>query len=131
VIRPRDFEALLFGVDMSRSYDLYSFWHSSQQDDPGLNIAQYTNVTVDRLLETARNEQSEAAREESLAEAGAIIQEEAPAVFLFQPTATYVVSDQIILPPMHNFARPTDRFSNVTEWYTESDSLWPMFRKQE
>lgn len=50
VIRPRDFQALLFGLDMSRSYDLYPFWHSSQQDDPGLNIAQYANVNVDDLL---------------------------------------------------------------------------------
>ncbi|MCD5381257.1 MAG: peptide ABC transporter substrate-binding protein [Candidatus Pacebacteria bacterium] len=131
VIRPRDFEALLFGLDMSRSYDLYPFWHSSQQDDPGLNIAQYTNVTVDELLETARTEQDETIRRQSLNEAGMIISEEKPAIFLFQPTLTYLVSDDITVQEMNNIGRPSDRFSNIAEWHTESDSLWPFFRNDD
>jgi len=128
VIRPRDFEALLYGLDISRSYDLYPFWHSSQQDDPGLNIAQYANVSVDELLETARTEQSESARIEALQEAGAIITKEHPAIFLFQPTFTYVVNTDVTVSEMKNIGRPADRFSNVTEWHTESDSLWGLFR---
>lgn len=128
VIRPRDFEALLFGLDMSRSYDLYPFWHSSQQDDPGLNIAQYTNVEVDTLLEKARKEQYGPARVESLQAASAIIMNEHPAIFLFQPTFTYVISSGMTITEMKNLGRPTDRFNNVTQWHTESDSLWPIFR---
>lgn len=128
VIRPRDFEALLFGLDMSRSYDLYPFWHSSQQDDPGLNIAQYANVSVDEHLEAARTEQSEPTRHESLAAAGTIISEERPAIFLFQPTLTYVVRKQMVVTPMNNIGRPADRFSNIADWHTESESLWPLFR---
>ena len=38
-IRPRDYEALLFGEIVGRNPDLYSFWHSTQRLDPGLNIA--------------------------------------------------------------------------------------------
>lgn len=128
VIRPRDFEALLFGLDMSRSYDLYPFWHSSQQDDPGLNIAQYTNVEVDKLLEKARTEQYEPARVEALQSASAIIMNEHPAIFLFQPTFTYVIDPNMTITDMKNLSRPTDRFSNVTLWHTESDSLWPILR---
>jgi peptide/nickel transport system substrate-binding protein len=128
VIRPRDFEILLYGLDISRSYDLYPFWHSSQQGDPGLNIAQYANVRVDQLLETARTEQSEPARLEALLEAGTIITKERPAIFLFQPTFTYVVSNDVTLAEMKNIGSPADRFSNVTEWHTESDSLWRFFR---
>lgn len=128
VIRPRDFQVLLFGLDMSRSFDLYPFWHSSQQDDPGLNIAQYTNVTVDELLETARTEQSEAARENTLAEASQIISEEKPAILLFQPTMTYLVNDQVTITPAHSIGRVSDRFINIDEWHTESDSLWSVFR---
>ncbi|MFT7644763.1 MAG: peptide/nickel transport system substrate-binding protein [Candidatus Paceibacteria bacterium] len=130
VIRPRDFEILLYGLDISRSYDLYPFWHSSQQDDPGLNIAQYANVSVDQLLETARTEQSEPARLEALIEAGTIITEERPAIFLFQPTFTYVVSTDVTLAEMKKIGRPADRFSNIAEWHTESDSLWRLFRDE-
>jgi len=130
VIRPREFEALLFGLDMSRSYDMYPFWHSSQQDDPGLNIAQYTNVNVDNLLESARVEQSEPERLQALAEASAVINKEKPAIFLFQPTLTYLVSKKVSLPEINHIGRPSDRFSNVAEWHTESDFLWPFFRNE-
>ncbi len=131
VIRPRDFEALLFGLDMSRSYDMYPFWHSSQQDDPGLNIAQYTNVNVDELLESARTEQVETERIESLRQASQVIQDEKPAVFLFQPTLTYLVNKKVMVAKINNIGRPSDRFSNVAEWHTESESLWPLFRNED
>lgn len=130
VIRPRDFEALLFGLDMSRSNDLYPFWHSSQQDDPGLNIAQYTNVEVDKLLEKARTEQYGPGRLEALQSASKIITNESPAIFLFQPTFTYVIGSDITVTEMDNLGRPADRFNNVTQWHTEHDSLWPIFRDQ-
>lgn len=128
VIRPRDFQALLFGLDMSRSYDLYPFWHSSQQDDPGLNIAQYANVEVDGLLETARAERDDSLRMQSLQAANDIIAEEHPAVFLFQPTFTYVINPEMTVADMNNIGRAADRFSNISDWHRENDSLWPLFR---
>lgn len=128
VIRPRDFEALLFGLDMSRSYDLYPFWHSSQQDDPGLNIAQYANVEVDHLLETARTEAYGPERQAALTEASTIISDEYPAIFLFQPTLTYIVREGMSITPIARPGRPSDRFNNITNWHTESDSLWRIFR---
>lgn len=128
VIRPRDFEALLFGLDMNRSQDLYPFWHSSQKDDPGLNVAQYTNLSVDALLEEARMEQEETARLTLLNQAADIIKSEHPAVFLFQPVTVYVVDTHYIVPDMAHVVRPSDRFSNMSEWYTNSDELWSVFR---
>jgi peptide/nickel transport system substrate-binding protein len=128
VIRPRDFQALLFGHDMSRSYDLYPVWHSSQQSDPGLNIAQYANLSVDALLEKAHSEHSETLRIETLREASKVIAEEGPAVFLAQPTLTYIISKDIVTAEMNNLGRPADRFSNIADWHTESESLWPIFR---
>lgn len=130
VIRPRDFQALLFGIDTSRSYDLYPFWHSSQKDDPGLNIAQYTNLTVDELLESARIEQDQTARIEATSEAVAIIKDESPAIFLFQPSLVYVVSTDIKTTPILRPSRPSDRFNTVTDWHTENESLWPLFREE-
>jgi peptide/nickel transport system substrate-binding protein len=127
VIRPRDFETLLFGLDMSRSYDLYPFWHSSQQDDPGLNIAQYANVEVDKLLEKARVEQNEQTRQELLQSASALITKEKPAIFLFQPTFTYVIDDTMTVTEMKKLGRPADRFTTITQWHTENDSLWKIF----
>lgn len=128
VIRPRDFELLLFGLDMNRSYDLYPFWHSSQKDDPGLNIAQYTNLAVDDLLEEARVATSSEERIALRTQAAEAIADEYPAIFLFQPYTTYVVDRNFIIPTMAGLARPSDRFSNMSEWYTNSDELWNIFR---
>lgn len=128
VIRTRDFQALLFGLDMNRTQDLYPFWHSSQRDDPGLNIAEYTNLTVDGLLEEARTEQDNTAREAILAEASQIIADERPAVFLFQPNLVYLVRSDVSLAQMSNLGRPADRFTAIADWHTESESLWPIFR---
>ncbi len=128
VIRPRDFEALLFGIDMSRSLDLYPFWHSSQKDDPGLNIAQYTNLSVDALLEEARTEKNEDERIRILEGADVLIASEHPALFLFRPKMNYVVKSDIVISELPAIARSSDRFSTIDTWYTSSDTLWNVFK---
>lgn len=128
VIRTRDFQALLFGLDMNRTQDLYPFWHSSQRDDPGLNIAEYTNITVDDLLENARAEQDRGVRKEYLAEASQIIADEIPAIFLFQPTLSYLVRSNITVSLTDTLGQPSDRLTTIADWHTESESLWPVFR---
>jgi peptide/nickel transport system substrate-binding protein len=63
IIKPRRYDALLFGQVVNRDLDLYAFWHSSQRTDPGLNVSLYSNATVDKLLETMRVEVKPEARE--------------------------------------------------------------------
>jgi peptide/nickel transport system substrate-binding protein len=130
VIRPRDFSVLLFGLDVSRSRDLFPFWHSSQQNDPGLNITQYTNLTVDGFLETARVSQDGLERAEAIDSALAVITEERPAIFLFQPANVYVLDPTIETTTMLQIGRPADRFSNIADWNTASNELWPIFFKE-
>lgn len=130
VIRPRDFSALLFGIDMSRSEDLYPFWHSSQQNDPGLNIAQYANISVDELLEIARTSQDNAERRESQVAASEIITTERPAIFLFQPSSLYVTKKDLNITQTDNIGSAADRFSSIASWHTDTSSLWPIFRNE-
>ncbi len=130
VIRPRDFEALLFGIDMNRTEDLFPFWHSSQKDDPGLNIAQYTNLTVDSILEETRADRNSESRYTKLRDAATRIRQENPAVFLFRPQLNYVVRENILIPAPPPIGRISDRFSTVDTWYTNSDQLWNIFSTQ-
>lgn len=129
VIRSRDFQALLFGLDMNRLQDLYPFWHSSQKDDPGLNISQYTNVTVDRLLEKAKTTQDENEQQKILDEISEIITSETPAIFLFAPSLTYVIDKEIQNAQMTRLGRPSDRFMNITDWHARTDIVWPIFQQ--
>lgn len=128
VIRPRDFESLLFGLDMNRAVDLYPFWHSSQREDPGLNISQYANIEVDRLLEKARTATTTEAQNTTTQNALSIIARETPAAFLYVPNLTYVLDRSINVPAMKRLSKPHDRFMNVNEWNTETDTIWPIFK---
>jgi ABC-type transport system substrate-binding protein len=88
-------------------------------------------VSVDALLEDARVTQDNQARIDLLLEAGQIIDEEHPAVFIAQPTLTYLVKQDINLANMNRLGRPSDRFSNISSWHTQTDSLWQMFRNED
>lgn len=128
VIRPRDFQALLFGLDMSRAIDLYPFWHSSQREDPGLNIAQYANIEVDAILQKARMTQDKTEADTLIAKAVTIITAEYPAVFLFTPALTYVVKSELIASEIEEISKPHERFMNIETWYMETNDVWNIFK---
>lgn len=130
IIRPRSFEALLFGNDIGRSVDLYPFWHSSQKDDPGLNISQYTNIDTDVLLERAREATDETERVESITRFNEIVTEELPALFLFTPTFSYVVDTNVTVTNLGKLSTPSERFANIQSWHMTADALWPVFNNQ-
>ncbi len=127
VIRPRDFEILLFGLDMNRTVDLYPFWHSSQREDPGLNIAQYANIEVDNLLADARTATSSNDRDAKAVTAMNIIKNERPALFLFVPSLPYVVHKDVSTAPMEGLSKPHERFMNIESWFVAREDRWPIF----
>jgi peptide/nickel transport system substrate-binding protein len=128
VIRTRDFQTLLFGLDMNRLQDLYPFWHSSQKDDPGLNISQYTNVSVDDLLEEARSTSDPITQWKIITETSDAIAEETPVIFLFGPSLTYIVANDIMTAPISMLGKSADRFMNIEQWHARSELVWPVFR---
>lgn len=127
VIRPRDFEALLYGADIGRQVDLYPFWHSSQKNDPGLNIAQYTNIDVDGQLEKTRKLQSFEERKATIESIETIILKDTPAVFLFVPTFGYILDKSVTVTPFTRLSRPSERFANISAWHMKSNNVWPIF----
>ena len=95
VIRPRSYDALLFGEIIDHESDLYAFWDSSQRKDPGLNVAMYTNAKVDKLLENASTDINEQARDKEYTQFETYIAQDIPAVFLYSPNFIYVVSPDV------------------------------------
>ncbi|MCA9361471.1 peptide ABC transporter substrate-binding protein [Candidatus Kaiserbacteria bacterium] len=127
IIRPRDFEAVLYGADIGRGIDLYPFWHSSQKNDPGLNIAQYTNIEADSLLVTVRTETDKTKKEDAIKSFARIIKSEYPAIFLYTPTFGYVVDNDVHISSLKKMSKPSERFANVQNWHVKSNSVWPVF----
>jgi peptide/nickel transport system substrate-binding protein len=127
VIRPRKYDALLFGQIITHETDLFAFWHSSQRKDPGLNVAMYTNAKVDKILEDAFTLIDEKARVKKYAQFEDEIKKDMPAIFLYSPEFIYVVSKNIKGLSLDHINSPADRFSNSYLWYMNTDSVWKIF----
>jgi peptide/nickel transport system substrate-binding protein len=126
-IRPRKYDALLFGEVIGRDSDPFAFWHSSQRLDPGLNIALYANIKVDKLLEDARKLSDPEARAAKYQAFQEIVASDTPAVFLYAPDLMYAVPKHIGGITIGHVVTPSERFAAVYTWYLETANVWKIF----
>lgn len=131
VIRPRKYEALLFGLVTGKNADLYPFWHSSQRNDPGLNVSLYTNTTADKLLEKMRIATSSDELAKLYTDFKTEIDSDIPAVFLWSPDFIYAVPYNLGGVSLGQITTPSDRFIGVEKWYMETDRVWNAFLKKD
>jgi peptide/nickel transport system substrate-binding protein len=129
IIRPRKYDILLFGEVVSSYSDLYPFWHSSERLDPGLNVAMYTNLKVDKILETLRNTTDETAQQKLYQSFETQIELDTPAVFLYSPDFVYITPKKIQNIQLGSLVTPAQRFSDVYKWYIETNEVWKIFVK--
>jgi len=129
IIRPREYDALLFGEIIGRDMDLFAFWHSSQRNDPGLNIAMYTNSSVDKSLEQTRATGDEDIRKDNYTKFQKEIAKDTPAVFVYSPDFIYVMPEKIKGISLGQIIMPSERFLDVHNWYIETENIWKIFSK--
>ncbi|MBI2573895.1 MAG: peptidoglycan-binding protein [Candidatus Wildermuthbacteria bacterium] len=124
VIKPRNFQMLLFGEILGKIPDLFPFWHSSQKRDPGLNLSGYENKKADALLESARKELDEEARNKKLEEFQNVLLQDIPAIFLYDTHYVYIAADDIRGITEQIIADPSQRFSGIADWYIRTGRVW-------
>ncbi len=121
VIRPRDYEVLIFGQDLGFDSDPYVYWHSSQITDPGLALAVEFDKDIDNNLESARlatNLNKTITYYHAFQNAFA---NTVPAILLYQPRFLYLVDSKVKnVTESINLSSPTDRFLNLSEWYIKT-----------
>jgi peptide/nickel transport system substrate-binding protein len=120
IITPRNYQILLYGEILGYDPDLFPFWHSSQRETPGLNLANYSNRKVDQLLEEARQTNDNKVREAKYLEFQNLLIEDLPAIFLFSPDYIYPVSKKVQGISAEKIALPSDRFINIENWYIKT-----------
>ncbi len=128
VIRPRKYDMLLFGEIMGKDPDAFAFWHSSQRNDPGLNIALYANITVDKLLEEARETFNIKKRETKYFEFQKELKEDVPAIFLYSPYFIHLIPSVIENTKQEFITISSERFSQIYNWYTKTKKVWKIFQ---
>lgn len=129
VIRGRKYEALLFGTVSSRIADPYAFWHSSQRNDPGLNIALYTNKKIDSLIEDIRTTLNDKERDSKYTSFETELKKDTPALFLYSPDYIYVIPNTLKGVELERVVTPSDRFVDIQNWYVKTDKVWSVYNR--
>ncbi len=124
VIKPRQYQALLFGEVLGQEPDLFHFWHSSQKQESGLNIALYENPQVDKLLSGALEDLDRNDLIQKIQQAVSLITDDLPAIFLFSPDYIFAAKKEIKGIELKNTDSPSSRFSQINKWYTGTHRTW-------
>lgn len=119
-IRPREYEALLFGQVSGGDPDPYSFWHSTQKKDPGLNLSLFGTNDTDKFIEDGRIEFDRNKRAEIYVNFQNKLQEEIPAIFLYSPKYIYPLNKNVEGINIETLVAPSERFSNINNWYIKT-----------
>lgn len=129
IIRPRNFEILLFGQIINQESDLFAFWHSSQIADPGLNISNYKNNTVDKNLEEIVQTFDQNKRANLYNTFEKQFFNDVPALFLYSPQLIYAVRGTLHNVELSPITNSSQRLLNMNEWYSQTNFVLPMFTK--
>lgn len=124
VLKDRVYDALLYGIIVGADPDQTPFWHSSEVDYPGLNLARYNNKKVDELLTKIRQSATATSTADFSVQFNQAVHDDLPAIFLYTPTYTYLQSTNVRGFAVTRIAHPADRFANVTDWYTNTRGVW-------
>jgi len=123
-IKPRNYQALLFGEVLSAIVDPLPFWHSSQKRDPGLNLALFESKEADKLLEEIRETFDPETKKEKLKEFQDLVIQQVPVVFLFSPDYIYYVTKQTKGIQTKKIISPSHRFSDIEKWFIKTKRVW-------
>lgn len=123
VIKQRKYEALIFGQALTQNPDPYSFWHSSQKKDPGLNLALYDNKDVDQLLEKARDAAHQDERDAAIQKFQTTLASDIPAIFLYSPAYVYAMDSDVKNVGAKAISTTARRFADIEQWYIKTDRV--------
>lgn len=124
LLQKRNYQTLLYGEIVGFDPDPFPFWHSSQIDYPGLNLAGYANRNADKLLEQARTTLDSTARNDFYKQFQDLLAKDVPAIFLFSPTYSYAMSNKVHGVSLTSVNAPADRFLTINEWYVKTKLQW-------
>ncbi len=130
IIRPRNYDALLFGQVVGYDPDPYAFWHASQRKDPGLNIALYASTKVDDLLEKARTTTDREQRKTLYRSFEGELSKDKPAIFLYSPLYLYTIPKNLYGIHLEQIPLPQERFSQIASWYRDEKTVWNFLFKR-
>jgi peptide/nickel transport system substrate-binding protein len=117
-LTPRNYQAVLADLDLTRSYDPdpYPFWHQAEITG-GQNYSQWDNGTASEYLEQARITADPGVRLRLYRNFQVVFASEMPALLLYYPVYTFAVDQRVQGVQGVPLFEPADRFNGISSWY--------------
>lgn len=115
-LQARDYDMALAGQSLGYNLDTYSYWHSSQATQKGLNLSNYKSFAADQLIEKIRETFNSAEKDSNLKLLAKNIANDVPAIFLYRPKYILASDNKVQGITLQNLAFPSDRFINIANW---------------
>ncbi|HXM56318.1 MAG TPA: peptide ABC transporter substrate-binding protein [Candidatus Dormibacteraeota bacterium] len=116
----KQYQLALASFENGPDPDQSSLWHSGATAD-SLNFTSADRLPkqalIDKDLEDGVANPDLAARRTAYADFQSLMADAAPAIFLYEPHYTYVVSRRVRGVHTNSVIEPIDRFQYVTDWY--------------
>ena len=124
IIRPRNFDVLVFPQKFAADPDPFVFWHSSQVKDPGLNLTGFSSPDADKLITGARSTTNPGQRAQKYAELDKLISGTTPVIFLDQMVYLYAQDTQVKNVGLKQLFETSQRFFDINNWYINTTRVW-------
>jgi peptide/nickel transport system substrate-binding protein len=125
ILQARNFDVLIYELNIGADPDVYAYWHSSQTSLKGLNFANYSNVIADDALTSARSRLDMQLRNAKYLTFTRQWLEDVPAIGLYQISSIYVINkDTFALKEGAKLVSAVDRYSNIVDWSVGTRSVY-------
>lgn len=112
-IMPRNYDVLLYRLELGGDSDVFSYWSSSKAKEQGLNLANYKSAAADLQLARARTQINNKERENTYKEFVNTWINDVPAIALFQSNLYYLKNDNINAWHDNSLVDKSARFRDV------------------
>lgn len=117
VIRQRNYDVLIYEIELGANPDLFAYYHSSQATASGLNLSNYRNALVDDSILAARSTMNENLRVAKYETFLRYWVNDVPAIGIYQASLTYYFNKNVrTFSEDDRLVYATDRFSDVEYW---------------
>ena len=117
VISKRNYDILVYEIELGADPDPLPYYHSSQAKSSGLNLSNYRSSIADDLLIGARGTMSETLRIKKYEKFLEYWATDVPAIGLYQANMTYIYNKNVSPYNENNvLVTALDRFLDVENW---------------
>lgn len=115
-LQSRDYDMVLTGQSLGYNLDTYSYWHSSQVGQNGLNLSNFKSFAADQLIENIRTSFDNTVKDQKSKDLAKVLVDNIPALFLYRPQYYLASDNKVKNLILNNMAYPSDRYFGITDW---------------